>query len=915
VSEELLARGYLRRGKVHGLQVGHYQGFVLGASTLAQLAEAGIVPRRTYGTLRSRKPDGLVVDLRDAGAPQVKLVIEHKDAGELNSEGRRADALNKVATTYCKALGCRLAALTDGSSTWWAVVDLSEGSWRLIEREDGFLFSADAAMGSGPDCDSLGRSLAQLEEQLDYGSGVLIAAAVVDPTRLAETVWQSIWLASGAAPDQCLATFVEILIFKFLSDLGVLHETDSGVPIDFDTVRAKDEGTALRYFWENVRPTIKKLFPPSAEDDTSVINGTVFDPDNLDHGRLFLLILEDFHRFGSFKHIDPQFKSRVFERFLRNTIPQKNLGQYFTPRNVVKAMVEMSGIEHLTPNSVVADPACGVGGFVLEPLVHNRLGDFRGGSSDLAYRGYDRDPKTIILAKANMLVHLSEVIEADPIGATGFLAKVLNETFHSTGSHLTGSLALAPAEKYDLVMTNPPYVVRGTTEQKRMLGVDPALRDYYETPSTGVEGLFVQLILNGLKPSGRALVIIPDGLLMRHGDAMLRRHILDVCELEAIVSLPKNSFYTTSKKTYILVLRKRAAQSAQHNPVFTYLIGSVGETLDAKRFVIPENDLPEMASQFRLFQGNPSLFEASDPRCKIQPIERFDPQQDWLVDRWWSEPELLDLGQIDDVITATPSVLVGRLEELRQAIEAAQEDLRAVPEVEAGPVAEVSLGDSALFELTIGKRVLKRELHGVAEGPVPLYSANVLVPFGMRESTRLEAESFSVPSVLWGIDGDFTLTFKRAGDQFDITDHCGRCRILHPDLDAEFVAAAITLARARSFDRERRPSLQRMRSEIRFLVPIRSGGHFDLDRQRVLAKRFNAVSDAIRTLLDDTHATLDVIPASTEDDSAGMVRLHSFANTTDDLDIEMALRSAEEGFLDALPADEFVARVRSRAGG
>jgi type I restriction enzyme M protein len=867
VSEELLAKGYLRRGKVSGHPVGPYQGFVLGATTLSQLSDAGIIPRRSYGSLRTRRPDGLVVDLRNPARLQVKLVIEHKDAGELNPEGRRSTVLNKMAATYCAALDCRLAALTDGTSTWWAVVDPVAATWRLIEREDGFLFSADVAMGTEADCDALARALAQLDEQLDYDTGALIASAVVDPTRLAETVWQSIWLASGATPDQCLATFVEILIFKFLSDLGVLHVTESGVPIDFDTVRSKDETIALRYFWENVRPTIKKLFPPSLIDTTSVINGTVFDPANLDHGRLFLLILEDFHRFGSFKHIDPQFKSRVFERFLRNTIPQKNLGQYFTPRNVVKAMVEMSGIEHLTSGAVVADPACGVGGFVLEPLVHNRLGDFRGGSGELVYKGYDRDPKTIILAKANMLVHLSEVIESDPTGATSYLAGVLNDTFRSTGAHLTGSLSLAPVNEFDLVMTNPPYVVRGTTEQKRMLNADTVLMDYYDTPSTGVEGLFIQLILHGMKPAGRALVIVPDGLLMRHGDVALRQRVLNSCELEAIISLPKNTFYTTPKKTYILVLRKKTTGAVQHHPVFTYLVGAVGETLDAKRFPIPENDLPEMASQFKLFQGNPSLFESADPRCKVQPIERFDPHEDWLVDRWWSDGELLALGHIGDVVAATPAVLVDRLEELRQAIEIAQEELRAVPAPEEGPTVEVSLGDPTLFDLKIGKRVLKRELHGVEEGPVPLYSANVHAPFGMRASTRLDPGSFTVPSVLWGIDGDFTLTFKNAGDLFDITDHCGRCRILHPGLDAEYAAAAITLARARSFDRFRRPSLERMKKEITFLVPVNPGGEFDVDRQRSLARRFSAVGDAIRSISSDTQAALDVVPAVADSDS------------------------------------------------
>ena len=137
-----------------------------------------------------------------------------------------------------------------------------------------------------------------------------------------------------------------------------------------------------------------------------------------------------------------------------------------------------------------------------------------------------------------------------------------------------------------------------------MLRQDPELEAYYSIPGAGVENLFVQLIINGLKPGARALVIVPDGLLLRHSENALRSHILRTCSLEAIVSLPKNTFYSTPKKTYILVIRKKQAPGdVQRESVFTYLATEVGETRDAKRFVITENDLPKMSAAFRLFQG------------------------------------------------------------------------------------------------------------------------------------------------------------------------------------------------------------------------------------------------------------------------------------------------------------------------
>ena len=136
------------------------------------------------------------------------------------------------------------------------------------------------------------------------------------------------------------------------------------------------------------------------------------------------------------------------------------------------------------------------------------------------------------------------------------------------------------------------------------------------------------------------MVIVPDGLLLRHSEDALRRFVLDTCTLEAIVSLPVNTFYSTPKKTYILVLRKKQrTKDVQTQPVFTYLVGAVGETLDAKRFIITENDLPQMAAQFRLFQGNPGEFLSVDLRCRVFPIERFKPDEHWLINKWWSLEE------------------------------------------------------------------------------------------------------------------------------------------------------------------------------------------------------------------------------------------------------------------------------------
>ena len=160
-----------------------------------------------------------------------------------------------------------------------------------------------------------------------------------------------------------------------------------------------------------------------------------------------------------------------------------------------------------------------------------------------------------------------------------------------------------------------------------------------------------------------------------------------------------------------------------------------------------------------------------------------------------------------------------------------------------GETRTVSLGDESLFRLSIGRRVLKKELFHASGGDVPLYSANVIEPFGYLPDSNLT--DFSASSVLWGIDGNFEIAVKDAGLPFAITDHCGRIEILQPALDAHYCGAAIALARAHGFDRTLRPSLVRMKG-LTFEVPVRDDGSFDLDAQRPLAARYEAVNEALR---------------------------------------------------------------------
>jgi type I restriction enzyme M protein len=856
MSEELRQRGYInKRGVVRGVPVGLYEGFDIGATTIDQLRRAGLVPDRNYGKHANKKPDVLVVDRR-GGEPVVKFVVDFKDKGILDSAEKVRSWSEKVADEYCRPLHCEFGGVSDHAHNSWILV--SENDWQFIRREDDYLLDYPMGISTPASRQLLGRTLERFETSLNKPRAALQALAAVNPTVLAEQTWQDIWLACGQEPEACLATFIEFLLFKFLSDLNALQTDSAGVPVDFHTVIQKEGRVALKYYFEFVRPQIKALFP-AGKDGTSIINGMALDPSVKDHGRLFLQILERFQDFGSLRRIDPEFKSRIFERFLKKSLTVKNWGQFFTPRNVIKAMVEMSGVEHLSSGAVVADPACGVGGFLLEPLLNKRPYDFRmRGAPNLNYVGWDRDDKTIILAKANMLVHLSEVLEENPADAMPRLAKILNNTFQSHSQSITGSLAAAPVEKFDLVMTNPPYVTRGTGKHREFLRDDIKTADYYDIGGSGIENLFTQLIVNGLKPGARALVVVPDGLLLRHSENALRKQILKLCNLEAIVSLPSDTFYSTPKKTYIMVLRKKqVAGMVQSDPVFTYMVSEVGETRDSKRFVIADNHLPQMSSAFKQFQGNPSQFATNDPRCKIYPIERFKPEEHWLVNKWLPLAEREALGDADEVAYVSPTELALLFRETSEMLNKHAKSLSELKnKFPIKKTVTVSLDDRTLFTMGIGARVLKRDMHGTTPGPVPLYSANVEVGKEHGFIAESNLTDFSRPSLLWSIDSDFNMSVRDVGTVFATTDHCGRLEILADDLDPVYCRAAITYGYGRQFgfDRVTRPSLQRMK-KVTFRVPVKDDGTFDMEAQRALAGEYTAVLEAV----EDVKASLTQI--------------------------------------------------------
>lgn len=154
------------------------------------------------------------------------------------------------------------------------------------------------------------------------------------------------------------------------------------------------------------------------------------------------------------------------------------------------------------------------------------------------------------------MITLSSLLEEHPTLTKEF-AKEFNKIFKNYNTTILGSLSEVKPNYYDLIMSNPPYLSKGTANIKDIINKNDSLKIYYINNGRGLESLFLEKMVHELKNKGKALIVIPQGILFREDDKELRKFILKECILDGLISLPPDTFYNTSKKTYILALTKK----------------------------------------------------------------------------------------------------------------------------------------------------------------------------------------------------------------------------------------------------------------------------------------------------------------------------------------------------------------------
>lgn len=363
-------------------------------------------------------------------------------------------------------------------------------------------------------------------------------------------------------------------------------------------------------------------------------------------------------------------KGEIYEGLLeRNAQDVKGgAGQYFTPRPLIQAMVE---VMQPKATDTVADPACGTGGFLL--AAHDYMAPQATSKKqqrhlkDHALRGNDIVDSVVRLCAMNLYLHGIGGDEC-PVLSNDALAKEVGD------------------DRVDMVLANPPFgkkssitVISEKTGKKEKEKLTIERQDFWATTSNKQLN-FVQHIANMLKIDGKAAVVVPDNVLFEGGAGeTVRENLLERTDLHTILRLPTGIFYAQGVKANVIFFdAKPASKTAWTKKLWIYdFRTNVHMTLKTKRMV--KSDFDEFIQLYKADDRSKRRESKKNERWKSFKYDEIIARDKTNLDIFWMKDDSLE----DTENLPAPAVLAA---EIVEQLEAALEEFRGVEEVLAADV-------------------------------------------------------------------------------------------------------------------------------------------------------------------------------------------------------------------------------------
>ncbi len=249
--------------------------------------------------------------------------------------------------------------------------------------------------------------------------------------------------------------------------------------------------------------------------------------------------------------MDIDVKGEIYEGLLEKNAEdvKSGAGQYFTPRALISAIVDVIAPK---PRETVGDPACGTGGFFLSTHKHligsfNLDPDQKKFLREKTFKGWDIVTEVVRLCAMSMYLH--------GIGST--------ESQIVAGD----SLISDPGDRFDIVMTNPPFGKKSSTKifseegkaERETLSYE---RDDFWATTSNKQLNFLQHVKTILKNNGRCAIVVPDNVLFEGGAGeTVRKNMLEQMNCHTLLRLPTGIFYAGGVKANVLFFDKKPART------------------------------------------------------------------------------------------------------------------------------------------------------------------------------------------------------------------------------------------------------------------------------------------------------------------------------------------------------------------
>ena len=355
-------------------------------------------------------------------------------------------------------------------------------------------------------------------------------------------------------------------------------------------------------------------------------------------------------------------KGTIYEGLLEKNAEdlKSGAGQYFTPRVLIKAMVECIKPE---PIKTIADPACGTGGFFLaaydfisNPKNYSLNQEQKEFLKFKTFRGWELVSTTYRLCLMNLFLHnIGDMNSEPPITRND-------------------ALIADPGERFDYILTNPPFGKKSsmtfTNEEGRQEKEDLVYnRQDFWTTTSNKQLNFVQHVRTLLKTDGKAAVVVPDNVLFEGGAGeTVRKKMLETTDLHTILRLPTGIFYKPGVKANVIFFDNHpASKNPWTKEVWIY------DLRTNMHFTLKENKME--------FEDLKDFIECYHPenrhlREETERFRKFTYDEIVLRDKtsldifWLKDNSLIDLDNLPD-----PDVLV---EDIIENLESSLESLREI---------------------------------------------------------------------------------------------------------------------------------------------------------------------------------------------------------------------------------------------